>query len=217
MNWYDVAAFCNLLTVADGNIANGEQVYYSDAGLDMADAYTKTDAASGAPVYVNWNKTGYRIPSEAEWEYSARYTDGTDWNNGDHVSGDMVYACYEYPPGSGPESGSPLASDARISEYAWWDVNNSPTGSKEVGLKSPNVLGLHDMTGNVYEWCYDWSAAYSGSPETDPIGPGIGSDRIARGGYWNYIRIYLRCGDRYDDDPLFRSLGIGFRLCRTAD
>ena len=219
VNWYDAVAFCNLLTQADSTITDTEQVYYSDSGLNTA--YTKTNATNEDAVYVDWSKTGYRLPTEAEWEYVARYIDGTGWNNGDHASGDTEYACYD--PGSGTVSGSPLASDDRISEYAWWSGNNSggpgdsTYGTKEVGQKTANSLELHDMSGNVYEWCYDRYADYSGGSETDPTGQGSGNKRLGRGGYWNRPGDRLRCAFRYEYAPGSRLFSIGFRLCRTAD
>lgn len=214
VNWYDTAAFCNLLTQADGSIAATEQVYYSDEGLTTS--YTKANASNSDTVYVNYNKTGYRLPTEAEWEYTARYIDGSSWNNGDHVSGDTVYACYD--AGSGVISGSPLASDTRISEYAWWYGNNSPSGSKVVGQKTANALGLRDMSGNVNERCCDWYAdAYSGGSETDPMGPENGSLRVSRGCSWFCLEEHLRCATRFAGNPSTRDYLLGFRLCRTAD
>jgi formylglycine-generating enzyme required for sulfatase activity len=207
VNWYDAAAFCNLLTLADGSIADTEQVYYSDAGLTTA--YTKANAASGAAVYVNWDKTGYRLPTEAEWEYAARYVDGTSWNGGDHVSGGPVYTDETDPD--------------KIGDYAWYSGNNSGSsgdstyGSKEVGLKTANALGLRDMSGNVLEWCYDWFADYSGGSETDPSGPVSGSSRVYRGGYWLDSGVFLRCAYRIYLTPSSRLRHFGFRPCRTAD
>ena len=215
VTWYEVVAFCNLLTLADVSLSTDDYVYFSDELCTIP--YTRTNAANGDPVYVDWSKTGYRLPTEAEWEYAARYIAGADWNNGDHVSGDTEYACYEDPPGSGPESGSPLASAARISEYAWWSGNNSPNGSKEVGHKEPNALGLRDMSGNVYEWCYDWKDAYSGGSETNPVGPESGISFVRRGGFWDHPEGFLRCAKRSSATSSYRGNNGGFRLCRTAD
>jgi formylglycine-generating enzyme required for sulfatase activity len=203
VSWFDMVAFCNLLTVADGNIADTERVYYSDAGFTTA--YTAPDAASHAPVYVNWSRKGYRLPTEAEWEYAARYVDGTSWNRGDHVSGGPVYTDETDPD--------------KISDYAWIEQVSNPRGSKEVGQKLPNALGLRDMSGNVWESCYDWYADYGGTVVNDPTGPASGgSDRVVRGGGWDEISLnVLCCATRLSVDPAGRWAGLGFRLCRSAD
>ena len=212
VNWYDSAALCNLLTLADSSIADTQRVYYSDEGLTTA--YTKANAANSIPVFIDWSKTGYRLPTEAEWEYAARYIDGTSWNNGDHVSGDTEYACF------GTASGSPLATNERISEYAWWSGNNggATQGSKPVGQKTANALELYDMSGNINEWCHDYYTSYSGGSETDPIGPENGTNRTYRGGIWYGSSDGLRCAVRSSDSPTSRGNGlVGLRLCRTAE
>jgi len=197
VNWYDAVAFCNKLTIADDSIADSEQVYYSDATFT-------TPYTSGTTVYADLSKKGYRLPTEAEWEYAARYIDGTNWNGGDHVSGD---------------TSADYSTSTVVGDYAWYDGNNSPSGSKDVGQKTANALGLRDMSGNVLEWCYDWPAEYSGSSETDPTGPSTGSKRVLRGGCWYVSADFLRCAYRLIHTPARRSNNylIGFRLCRTAD
>ena len=215
VNWFDAIAFCNLLTVADDSIADTQQVYYSDAGLTTT--YTKANAASGNDVYVDWDKTGYRLPTEAEWEYTARYIDGTSWNHGNHASGDKEYACHDEASCS-----HGLASDDRIGEYAWWLNDNSSEGTKEVGQKTANDLKLRDMSGNVFEWCFDWHDLYSGGSKTDPIGPSSSSSssRVIRGGVWDGAAIHLPCAYRLNYAPSERSISedhIGLRLCMTAD
>ncbi len=203
VNWYDAAAFCNLLTVADSSVDNSGQVYYSND--ELTNPYTKANAAANASVHVDWSKKGYRLPTEAEWEYAARYIGGTSWNGGDHVSGGPVY------------------TNSTVGDYAWYSGNNSgsagePTyGNKEVGQKLPNALGLKDMSGNVYEWCYDWHDTYSGESVTDPRGSESGWAREIRGGSWSFIEDYLQLCYRYYNTPDGLYNRIGFRLCRTAD
>ena len=206
VNWYDSVAFCNLLTIADGSISNTEQVYYSDVALTVA--YTKANATNSAPVYVDWTKKGYRLPTEAEWEYAARYIDGTNWTRGDHVSGGTVYTDETDPD--------------KVGDYAWYSGNNGASGtpeygSKDVGQKTANALGLRDMSGNVYEWCHDWYASYSGGALADPSGSISGSRRVNRGGNWIFTAYSLRCAYRDLITPTNRDSLIGFRLCRTGD
>lgn len=197
VNWYDAVAFCNLLTQADDSIATTELVYYSDA--DKKTAYTKEDAKNNVPVYVDWSKTGYRLPTEAEWEYTARYKDADNsvWNGGDHVSG-------------GPEYTNP-----EIENYGWFN-ENSHEKCYEVKRLTANALGLYDMSGNINEWCYDWIASYKPISQSDPVGPENGTRRILRGGSWSFGEEYMRVGNRYNYTPSARYSTFGFRLCRTA-
>ncbi len=195
VNWYDAVKFCNFLTKADQSIDPDEQVYYSDE--DLTTPYT-----DGTAVYADWTKKGYRLPTEAEWEYAVRYIDGKTWLPGHHVSGDRS---------------APYNTSTVIGDYAWYDGNNSINGSKEVGRKKANALGLYDMSGNLFEWCYDWFAAYSGEPKTDPHGPDGGGERIVRCGSWKGVALNMICAHRNSSNPGSRSDSYGFRLCRTAD
>ena len=125
---------------------------------------------------VDATANGYRLPSEKEWEFAAR--------GGAKTHG------YEY-------SGS---ND--INAVAWY-TSNSGGGAKDVATKQPNELGLSDMSGNVWEWCFDGLA-------------GSGSYRVRRGGSWNYEALYCRVADRYDPIPAYTYNVIGFRVARSS-
>ena len=134
----------------------------------------------------------FRLPTEAEWEYAAR--------GGNQSKG------YKY---SGSNS---------ISEVAWYD-GNSGDKTHPVGQKTPNELGIYDMSGNVWEWCQDWysSSAYSSSSQTNPTGPSSGSYRVLRGGSWGNYAGYCRVSYRRDDGPAYRSSYCGFRLACLSE
>jgi formylglycine-generating enzyme required for sulfatase activity/tRNA A-37 threonylcarbamoyl transferase component Bud32 len=129
----------------------------------------------------------YRLPTEAEWEYAAR---GGSRSNG-----------YQY-------SGS-----NNIGSVAWYEGNGG-NKTHTVGSKSPNELGIYDMTGNVWEWCSDWYDAnyYKSSPSSNPKGPSSGNGRVLRGGSWYFDAEYCRVANRYYSTPSARYYSIGFRL-----
>ncbi|MDR0895749.1 MAG: SUMF1/EgtB/PvdO family nonheme iron enzyme [Prevotellaceae bacterium] len=127
----------------------------------------------------------YRLPTEAEWEYAAR---------GGNYSRGCIY--------SGSNS---------VGNVAWYS-DNSGSSSHPVGQKSPNELGIYDMSGNVWEWCSDWYGSYSTSAQTNPTGPSSGSNRVLRGGSWNINAKYCRSAFRFHYDPGYRFSNFGFRL-----
>ena len=128
----------------------------------------------------------FRLPTEAEWEYAAR--GGKNKNS------------YKY-------SGS---ND--LADVAWYG-DNSSSETHDVGQKSPNSLGLYDMSGNVWEWCYDLYGDYPSGHQSNPKGPDSGSRRVIRGGSWNDSARQCRVSYRYGSTPSYRSSSVGFRLC----
>ena len=147
---------------------------------------------------VSWNdiqvfieklnaKTGknYRLPTEAEWEFAAR--------------------------GGKQSKGYQYAGSNRLDSVAW-DFDNSGGQTHPVGSKSPNELGIYDMSGNVWEWCSDWYGSYSSSSQTNPKGPQSGSDRVLRGGSLCNLARDCRVSDRDYGYPSYSNYYIGFRL-----
>ena len=127
----------------------------------------------------------FRLPTEAEWEYAAR--------------------------GGNKSWGYNYAGSDNIDNVAWYG-GNSGSQTHNIATKSPNELGLYDMSGNVWEWCQDWYGDYSSGSQTNPTGPASGDFRVLRGGYWYFIKWFCRVTDRDFHDPSGRSYIIGLRL-----
>ncbi|MBR6015809.1 MAG: formylglycine-generating enzyme family protein [Prevotella sp.] len=135
----------------------------------------------------------FRLPTEAEWEYAAR--------GGKNSKG------YKY------------AGSNTLGNVAWYYDNSCKLGSNhpdygthEVASKSPNELGLYDMSGNVWEWCQDWYGSYSSNAQTNPTGPSSGSYRVFRGGCWRSYAGYCRVSYRFNGSPDLRDYLKGLRL-----
>ena len=139
-----------------------------------------------------------RLPSEAEWEYAYRAGSTTRFYFGDSLS-----------------VGDNCEDDGVRSQYMWYCGNNSPKGTKPVGGKLPNAFGLHDMSGNLWEWCEDdWYNSYTGAPSNGSawLDSPRGSDRVRRGGRSDSYALYCRAAVRSYFGPDHRDNGIGFRL-----
>ena len=127
----------------------------------------------------------YRLPTEAEWEYAAR--------------------------GGNKSKGYKYSGSNTIGDVAWY-TSNSGRKTHPVGQKQPNELGIYDMSGNLWEWCYDWKGSYSSSPQTNPTGPTSGSTRVFRGGSWEYTAKICRVAYRDGNFPGIRGSYLGLRV-----
>jgi formylglycine-generating enzyme required for sulfatase activity len=140
---------------------------------------------------------GYRLPFEAEWECAARSGTQTNWWFGNQS---------EF-----------LRVDDEISKFAWFQKGGARMTTRQVGQKRANWFGLFDILGNVWEWCWDYFQEdyYEESPEIDPIGPAVGTERVLRGGSFGSHSLATRPALRESNPPLKRCDDVGFRVVRT--
>ena len=189
VSWFDALAYANALSRDEGLAA------CYDLG-DCTGAPGTGNYACPAPPSFSPDCAGYRLPTEAEWEYAARA--GTDTAL---PTGDMdVTDCGEVP---------------NLDAIGWY-CGNADGMSHPVEQKAPNPWGLHDTAGNVFEWVWDWyaSAYYAQSPPVDPPGPESGIGRVIRGGAWNFQARGARSAFRLLSAPGSRQDYLGFRLVR---
>lgn len=170
VKWYDTIEFCNALSLKEG----------------FTPVYNKDNYT----VSANWCSNGYRLPTEAEWEYAAR--------GGNQSKG------YKY-------SGSNNADDVG------WYSENSRDKTHLVGTKQANELDIYDMSGNVFEWCWDWYYDYTAESKTNPRGASSGSYRVLRSGSWDRDAVDLRSTYRNSNHPACSGRDVGFRVVRNAE
>ena len=167
-----------------------EQIRWSDA-VRFCNARSQSEGLK--PCYdltswkCNFDADGYRLPTEAEWEYACRAGTTTPWFFGNDPS--------------------------KIGEYAWLD-KNSGGHPHPVGEKKPNPWGLHDICGNVWQWCNDFYGVdyYRSAPRENPQGPGEGKNKVLRGGAWRFSAESLRSGYRYNENPGYADVCFGYDI-----
>jgi formylglycine-generating enzyme required for sulfatase activity len=191
IDWMSAMIFCNEATLADPSVSDDQVVYYKDAAFTIP--FTKADYSSEgnsakADVYIDYSKNGYRLPTEAEWEFAAR------GGLNDVVT---VYA----------------GSDdiEKVGVY----TKNSDWKTFPVGSKNPNQIGCYDMSGNVWEYTNDWYGPYPTVASVNPKGPETGTHRVLRGGAYDYTERLCRVAARYMALPDDKDSDHGFRLARN--
>jgi len=183
VSWYDALVFCNKLSIIEGL----NPAYSISGKTNPADwgAVPTTPNSTWNAVTIVAGSTGYRLPTEAQWEYACRAGTTTAYNTGD-----------------------------TISDNTGWYSSNSGSKTHEVGKKPANAWGLYDMHGNVWEWCWDWYGTYPSTSQTDPMGASSESLRVVRGGSWGKSAGYLRSALRDINYPSIGYNILGFRLVR---
>jgi formylglycine-generating enzyme required for sulfatase activity len=166
VSWFDAALFCNRLS-------------------ELAGYMPAYDIHNRSCVF---NRNGFRLPTEAEWEYACRAGGRQRFYSG-HSTDDL-------------------------DRVAWFRLNSNGT-THPVGLKEPNAWGLYDMHGNVWEWCNDWMVSYKQLKKRNPHGPGLGNSRILRGGGWHYDAEGCHAAYRQRARPDYKISSVGFRLVRN--
>ena len=182
VRWMEATAYCNILSRRDGL----PECYTCTGTMEEM---SLTCVANGDP----YECLGYRLPTEAEWEYAARAGTTTSIPSGELG---LVGFC----------------EATGLDGYAWY-CGNAPTGPQPVGQKQPNAWGFYDMAGNVYEWCHDDLGDYPAGAVTDPIGAASG-ERALRGGAYDSTPEACRSAARFSSEPGYAVQDQGFRPVR---
>ncbi len=213
VTWYDAVYFCNAKSTKEG----------LKPAYEITVTSVNNNHIKGATVTLVDGANGYRLPTEAEWEYAARGGDpeADDWN--------YVFSGATTENGTYGSSSDSTTSDSALDAVGWYSQNNKTgkttsdsqissadgKGTHEVGKKAANRLGLYDMSGNVWEWCYDWYDS-SVSSSTDATGPASGEYRVCRGGSLFNGAYCCTVSFRSKAVPSNRNYIIGFRVVRSA-
>ncbi|MCQ2252664.1 MAG: formylglycine-generating enzyme family protein [Bacteroidales bacterium] len=173
VTWYDAVAYCNWLSEKEGL----QKCYSenSEGGIDL-----------------DRTKNGYRLPTEAEWEFAAR--------------------------GGNSSKGTIYSGSSNPADVCWFDDSSKLRGPQKIGSKQANELGIYDMSGNVWEWCSDYYVKdfYAHSQSSDPFNATPSPYRVLRGGSWHYQVDHATVTSRDGPEPHFANFNYGIRLARNA-
>lgn len=181
VTWFEAIQYCNERSRKEG----------------LTPAYSISGTGDAVTVSWNRNANGYRLPTEAEWEYACRAGTESPFYTGNNITTGQAnyYGTYPY-------------NNASPGEYRERTI--------PVGGFASNAWGLYNMHGNVWEWCWDWYGEYPAGAQTDPIGPSNGTYRVNRGGGWNDFGRHLRSAYRAAHPPANRTFNLGFRVARNV-
>lgn len=195
VTWFNAIEYCNRRSIQKGLTP----VYsYDTNGTDPTDWPTGWNTnANHINFTSNWNANGYRLLTEMEWMYAAK---------GGHIT-----------PGTGYNTYSGTNTESNLGDYAWYTINNIPEGTKEVGGKLANQLGIFDMSGNVWEWVWDrYASSYPTGAQTDPHGATSGTERVRRGGAYPNAEAHITVAKRNKNTPDKIWQDMGFRVGRST-
>jgi formylglycine-generating enzyme required for sulfatase activity len=200
INWRDAIVWCNAYSEA----SSLTPVYYQDSERTIplknsqgTEAINTTTGSTDNP-HMAWEADGFRLPTEGEWQYAASYQNGIAWTH------------HTWASGASAGTDDSIATKT----VAWFLDDGNQYRTKMIGTKKANLLGIHDMSGNAWEWCHDWHAAYLAGTQTDYKGPDTGSNRIRRGGSFDDGAEILGVGFRSGWSPADTFKSFGLRVVR---
>jgi formylglycine-generating enzyme required for sulfatase activity len=215
INWYHAIAFCNKLSIKEGLDpaysvkVNDQEIVWENlvfgdipSGDDYNPMIGDVGDANWNAATCNWDANGYRLPTEMEWMWAAMGAPSDGQGGGTNTTGYL-------------KAFAGSMGTNNIDDYAWYNENGDGK-THPVGGKLPNELGLHDMSGNVWEWCWDWNADYQTGTLTDYRGAGSGSYRVNRGGGWSNYASFCTVALRRYHCAYSQYSNYGFRILRPV-